>query len=97
MTKCINCNTDILKQENIAEKYRRKFCNSTCAASYNNKKRTKVDIVLKEKQIELEALMLDNTPATTIAKLVGVSYDTFKNRYPNYKPPQKISAKSKAL
>jgi len=96
MTKCIHCTKEILKQENISEKYKKKFCNSTCAASYNNKKRTKVDIVLQEKQIELKALMLDNTPATTIAKLLGVSYDTFKARHPNYKPPQKISAKSKA-
>ena len=96
MTKCIHCNQEIHNQENTAEKYRKKFCNSKCAASHNNKKRTKVDIILEDKQEYLKALMLDNTPATTIAKLLNVSYDTFKARHPAYKPPQKISTRSKA-
>jgi len=94
MSNCKHCSKEIPKQENIAEKYKKKFCNSKCAASFNNRGRTKVDSILERRQEELKALMFNNTPATAVAKLLGVSYDTFKRRYPDYKPLREISFKS---
>jgi transposase-like protein len=96
MPNCKHCSKEIPKQENIAEKYKKKFCNSKCAASFNNRGRTKVDTILERRQEDLKVLMFDNTPATAIAKLLKVSYDTFKRRYPDYRPQREISFKSTA-
>lgn len=36
--KCKYCKSEIPSQENVSEKYKKKFCNKSCAASYNNSK-----------------------------------------------------------
>ena len=47
--KCLNCNKDILPKENqrIADVKRKKFCNQSCSASYNNKNR-KINYSIKQ-------------------------------------------------
>ena len=37
--KCLNCNKEIVPREGqrLADVKRKKFCNSSCAATYNNK------------------------------------------------------------
>jgi len=89
MSNCLQCNNYIHKQDNKAEKYKKKFCNSACAAVFNNKKRTKVDLVLTEQDHLLQSLIKNNTPGTIIAKELGISYDSFKSRFPEYKVSQK--------
>lgn len=39
--RCLNCNNEILPKDNqrISDVKRKKFCNSSCSASYNNKNR----------------------------------------------------------
>jgi hypothetical protein len=36
---CIECSTPFKVSENVNEKYQKKFCNNSCSASFNNKKR----------------------------------------------------------
>ncbi len=80
---CKNC------QKLLVGRWSKQFCCSSCAAQYNNT--NKVNKKIKANRALIEDLILKETPICLIKKLLGISTDTFKRAYPNYKGKQGAS------
>jgi hypothetical protein len=90
-SRCLYCDEIIPKQENRGEKYKKTYCNSSCAASANNLK-GKHDTLFKEKHHLILQMMEEGLPTAIISKKLGVCRDTFLKRYPEYKDILKKSS-----
>lgn len=82
--RCLYCDEVITGQENKAEKYRKIYCNRSCAASVNNLK-GKHDYLFKEQHDSIIQMMSEGLSVFTISEKIGVSRDTFLKRFPLYK------------
>ena len=89
--RCLYCDEIIPNQENKAEKYKKIYCNSSCAASANNL-RGKHDSLFKKQHYLILQMMEEKLPISTISKKLGVCIDTFIKRYPEYREILKKSS-----
>jgi hypothetical protein len=84
MGKCTYCNNNI-------SKWGVDFCSSKCAATYNNKRR--VNKKIEENRLLIEQMMDSSETIQYIRQTIGISTDTFKREYPDYKGNQGYSRK----
>lgn len=98
MKKCKCCSKEITGK---GAKYK-KFCDRSCSAKYNNVRRAgqKSYITSTGKRIleaaeEIERMIADNCTIVSIRKKIGISTDTFKKYYPDYRgnPSPKMGPK----
>lgn len=89
MRICLECN------KRLEGKYKVKFCDSACAAKFNNKNRINKKLVDNSELIE--NLISKGTSIKEIIERVGVSRSTFRAAYPLYtrKGGTKIKPKRK--
>lgn len=92
--RCLYCDEIILGQENKAEKYKKVYCNRSCAASVNNLK-GKHDPLFKEQYDSILQMMNEGLSVFTISRKIGVSRDTFLKRFPEYKETLKKNKNKK--
>ena len=77
MNKCKCCG------EELKGYWNKLYCGQRCAAIHNNKKR--VNKKIEENRALIEQMMSDNETIQSIRRVIGVSTDTFKREYPDYK------------